>query len=136
MTRSWPLLASGAALLFAHALYAAEPIGLELNVLENAENGCRVSFVIANKDPTTVESLRLELAVFSRDGIARRPVAIEMGPVRGGKTMVKAFIIEGGCREVGAILLNDITACAPGEPNACLDRLALTSRVKDVRFYK
>jgi hypothetical protein len=34
------------------------------------------------------------------------------------------------------VLVNDIAACAPGEPNACLDGLTLSSRVKDVRLYK
>jgi hypothetical protein len=136
ITRWRPLLGAGSVLLLMQALFAAEPIGLELNVLENSEGRCRVSFVIENKDPAGLESLRLELAVFSRDGIARRPVAIEMGPLRGAKTMVKAFIIDGGCGEIGAILLNDVTACTPGDANACLDRLALSSRVKDVRFYK
>jgi hypothetical protein len=131
-----PPLAAGTVLLFTQALIAAEPIGLELNGLENSEGRCRVSFVIENKDHASLESLRLELAVFGRDGIAKRPVMIEMGPLRGAKTMVKAFIIDGGCAEVGAILLNDVAACTPGEANACLDRLALSSRVKDVRFYK
>jgi hypothetical protein len=125
-----------ATLLSVLPLCAAEPIGLELNGLENSEGRCRVSFVIENKDPANLEGLRLELAVFSRDGVARRPVAIDMGPLRGAKTMVKAFLIDGGCAEIGAILVNDVTACAPGDPNACLDRLSLSSRVKDVRFYK
>jgi hypothetical protein len=34
------------------------------------------------------------------------------------------------------VLVNDISACVPGEPNACLEGLTLTSRVKDVRLYK
>ena len=34
------------------------------------------------------------------------------------------------------MLVNDVSACMPGDTNACLDGLSLTSRVKDVRLYK
>jgi hypothetical protein len=34
------------------------------------------------------------------------------------------------------VLVNDVSACTPGEPNACLDGLALSSRVNNVRLYK
>ena len=107
-----------------------------MNALENAEGRCRVSFVIENNAPTALDSLRLELAVFNRDGVVQRRVSADMGPVRGAKTVVKSFNIDGGCDEIGSILLNDVTACAPGDTNACLDRLALSSRAKEVRFYK
>jgi hypothetical protein len=122
--------------LVAHAASAAEPIRLELNALENSEGRCRVSFVIENKDQTALESLRLELAVFNPAGIVQRRVSADLAPLRGGKTVVKSFTIDVGCNDVGAILVNDVTACAPAEPNACLDRLALSSRAKEVRLYK
>ena len=50
--------------------------------------------------------------------------------------LVKTFAIETKCAQVGAVLVNEVSACVPGEPNACLDRLALSSRVKNVRLYK
>jgi hypothetical protein len=115
---------------------ATEPIRLELNTLENSEGRCRVSFVIENKDQAALESLRLDLAVFNRDGILQRRAYADLAPLRGGKTAVKSFTLDVGCSDVGSILINDVTACAPGETNACLDRLALSSRAKDVRFYK
>jgi hypothetical protein len=126
------------AVVITHAASAApaEPIRLELNALENAEGRCRVSFVIENKAQATVDSLRLELAVFNRAGVVQRRVSADMGPVRGTKTVVKSFTIDGSCDEIGSILVNDVTACAPGDANACLDRLELSSRAKEVRFYK
>jgi hypothetical protein len=124
--------------LTAGAVYATadEPIRLELNVLESADGRCRVSFVLENKSQAALESLKLELAVFNRDGIVQRRLATEMGPVRGAKTVVKAFLVDGACDEIGSILVNEVTACTPGDANACLDRLALSSRVPSVRFYK
>jgi hypothetical protein len=124
--------------LTAGPLYATpdEPIRLELNVLESADGRCRVSFVIENKSQAALESLKLELAVFNRDGIVQRRLATELGPVRGAKTVVKAFLVDGTCDELGSILVNEVTACAPGDANACLDRLSLSSKVEKVRFYK
>jgi hypothetical protein len=125
-------------ILIAHAASAAatEPIRVELNTLENNEGRCRVTFVIENKDQGSLESLRLDLAVFNRDGVVQRRVSAELAPVRGGKTVVKSFGIDLGCTDIGSILVNDVTACAPGEGNTCLDRLDLSSRAKEVRFYK
>jgi hypothetical protein len=113
-----------------------EPLRLELNALETAEGRCRASFVIENKGDTAFESLRLELALFNRTGIVQRRLATEMGPLRAAKTIVKTFTIEDPCDDIGAILLNDVTACTPGDPAHCLDRLALSSRIEKVRFYK
>ena len=45
-------------------------------------------------------------------------------------------LIDGACDDIGAILLNDVTSCAPGDANACLERAELSSRVDKVRFYK
>jgi hypothetical protein len=57
-------------------------------------------------------------------------------PVRGEKTVVKLYALDGACGEIRSILVNDITACAPAKPDACLDNLALSSRMPNVRFYK
>jgi hypothetical protein len=61
---------------------------------------------------------------------------LHMAPVRPMKTMVRAFLVDAECHQVGAILVNDVTACMPGNANACLDQLDLSTRVKNVRLYK
>ena len=115
---------------------AAEKLGLELNTAESADDHCRLTFVIENKNQQAIDSIKLDLVTFNPDGIVQRRMVIDMGPVRADKTTVKTFSIEGGCNQVGSILVNDVTACTPGEPSACIDGLALSSRVKGVRFYK
>jgi hypothetical protein len=115
---------------------ADEKILVELNSVETADNRCRVSFVIENKSDTVIETLKLDLVAFATDGGILRRLITEMGPVRGAKTMVRTFPIDAECRQIGAILVNDVTACAPGEPGACLDGLGLSSRVKTMRLYK
>ena len=78
----------------------------------------------------------LDLAMFNPEGVIQRRVSIEMGPVRGKRTNVRTFSSDGECSQLGAILVNDVSACTPGEPTACMDGLALSSRVKNVRLYK
>jgi hypothetical protein len=115
---------------------AENPIRVELNTIENVQNSCRLSFVIENKGETPIETLKLDLAVFGREGAIQRRLIVELGPVRGSKTVVKAFDVEGDCAQIGSVLVNDVTACAPGDPGTCLDRLALSSRASAIRLFK
>ena len=115
---------------------AEEPIKVELNASEPAQDRCRLSFVIENKGEAAIESLKLDLAVFGKDGVVQRRLITEMGPLRKAKTMIKAFTVEGDCGQFASILVNDVAACTPGEPGVCLDRLELSSRVTNVRLYK
>jgi hypothetical protein len=124
------------ALLPAGVMAADEKILIELNSIESADNRCRANFVVENKSETAIDSLKLDLVAFGTDGGILRRLIVEMAPVRAVKTIVRAFPIDAECRQIGAILVNDVTACAPGEPGACLDGLALSSRVKTLRLYK
>ena len=131
------LAASMALSLFvaATAQAADHNIRVELNALEGTETQCRITFVVENKS-AALDSLKLDLVVFNTESIVYRRILTEMGPVRSGRTMVKTFAIETKCAAVGAVLVNDISACVPGEPNACLDGLTLSSRVNNVKLYK
>ncbi len=116
--------------------YAADhAVRVELNTSESTDSHCRLTFVIENKG-AAFESLKLDLVVFNTESIVYRRMLTEMGPVRAGRTMVRTFAIETKCARVGSVLVNDVAACVPGEPAACLDGLTLSSRIKDVRLYK
>jgi hypothetical protein len=114
---------------------SGDPIRVELNAADSVQGRCRLSFVIENKGEAAIESLKLDLAVFGRDGVIQRRLVTEMGPVRGAKTIVKAFELDTECGQIGSILVNDVTACAPMAPEACLERLALSSHVPNVRLF-
>jgi hypothetical protein len=113
-----------------------EPIRVELNLAESVQNKCRLSFLIENKSETPIERFTPDLAIFNRDGIIQRRLVAELGPVYRSKTIIKTFEIEGECGQIGSILINDITACSPGDPGLCLDRLVLSSRVPGVSLFR
>jgi hypothetical protein len=119
-----------------YAFAADGKILLELNTIETAENRCRLNFVIENRSEGALDTLKLDLVVFDHDGAFTRRLIADMAPIRPMKTMVRAFLVEVECPQISAILVNDVTACTPGNSTACLDRLQLSSRVKDVHLYK
>jgi hypothetical protein len=118
------------------AFAANDKVMIELNSVEGADNRCRLNFVIENKSQVAIESMKLDLVAFGTDGSILRRLLTEMGPVRSAKTIVRTFAVDADCRQIGSILVNDVTACAPGEPGACLDGLALSSRLQALRLYK
>jgi hypothetical protein len=113
-----------------------EKVLVELNSADSADNRCRLNFVIQHKSDVALESMKLDLVAFGTDGSILRRLLTEMGPVRAAKTVVRTFAVDADCRQIGSILVNDVTACAPGEPGACLDGLALSSRLQAMRLYK
>lgn len=118
------------------AAFAKDDLGLELNKLEPAGASCQAYFLIAEKAGKPLQSLKADLIIFGNDGgIARRLIA-ELGPIRANKTSVKIFAVDVACADIAGVLLNDVASCAPDATSeACLDRLALSSRL-DIRFYK
>jgi hypothetical protein len=124
-------------LLGLHSALAAEgKLFVQLNTIEPAENRCRLNFVIENKSDVAVDGMNLDLVVFGSDGGILRRLLTQMGPVRSQKTIVRAFVLDVECGQIGSILVNEVNACTPGNPNSCLDGLSLSSRLKEVRFYK
>ena len=118
------------------AFAADEKVLVELNSIESADNRCRLNFVVQNNSRVAIESMKLDLVGFDTDGGILRRLITEMGPVRAAKTVVRAFVVDIECHQLGAVLVNDVTTCTPGDPAACLDGLGLSSRVKTVRLYK
>jgi hypothetical protein len=109
---------------------------LELNSIEPIDHRCRLNFVIENRSERGIDSMKLDLVAFGTDGGILRRLLTEMAPVRPAKTVVRSFLVDAECGQLGAILVNDVTSCAPGEPGVCLDGLVLSSRLQSLRFYK
>ncbi len=112
---------------------AAEPatptdaLTLELNRLENQPRGCRIYLVFGNGNNAPIETLRLDLVLFGRDGVIQRRLAVDAGPLRADRRTVKLFdVADANCDSIGSILVNDIPQCSLGAD--CLSRLSVSSR--------
>src|SRR3546814_14695331 len=79
------------------------------------------------------KEFKMELLVFDTSGVIQKWLAIDASPLRAGKTSVKLFDVAGvTCDKIGAVLLNDVTACADatGEVPSCVDRVTPSSTAK------
>jgi hypothetical protein len=111
-------------------------VSIELNRLEARNEGCRVWMLVRNPG-AAVDPLRLDLVVFGKDQVVNRRIALDLGPLPAEKTMARIFDLTGTpCDGVGHILLNDVLACGPDAPAACLARLAVSSRAQGVALEK
>ncbi|MFM9858696.1 Tat pathway signal protein [Pseudoxanthobacter sp. M-2] len=130
-TTTSPAEASGANAASAASVAADVGPTVELNRLEDAGGGCRLTLVVANPGAQRFDELKLDLVLFDGDGIVARRLAVETGPVRANKTVVRLFeAADLPCAGIGRLLLNDVVACT-GEDGAipgCVDRLTTASR--------
>jgi hypothetical protein len=133
---TWLLVALLAAAAQPCLAAPSDPIRIELNALATVKGHCQASFVIENKTANAIGSLKLDLVIFNKEGVIDQRLVVEMGPLRGVKTVVKAFAFDGDCERAGSILLNDVTACDLPDSKTCLDRLHLSSKLNKVRFFK
>jgi hypothetical protein len=127
------------ALLPIHAMAqdpAAEALTVELNAVEPADGGCKVTFLATNSLGADIDRTALELALFRTDGAIQRMVTLEFKALPQAKTKVLQFQIPAlDCADLGRVLINDITACEGPDlaASACLDRLE-TRALSDLAF--
>ncbi len=117
----------------APAARAAGGISLELNKLETNEGYCRAYFLFSNTDDKRYEDVKFDIAIFDKDGIVLKRLAISAGTLRVGKRTLKLFDIDGlACGDIGEVLVNDMLSCqAGGKPVAdCIDLVTVSSRAE------
>lgn len=111
---------------------AAKPaLTLELNALQPADTGCRVTFLATNTLGGVVDRAGVEVAFFSGDGAIDRIVTLDFKGLTEGKTKVLQFQLgDLACDDISRLLINDITACEGTglAPTACIDGLVTSTR--------
>ena len=86
---AWVLMAG--AVLTAPLPAMAGDLSLDLNKLESRDGSCRVTMVVVNGRPAAADALRADLVMFGQDGVVAKRLAVDLGPVPAGKTIVRAF---------------------------------------------
>jgi hypothetical protein len=109
------------------------PLLIELNKLESQDKGCRAYVVVTNKNSKTYQILKLDLILFQPDGVIGRRFAIDLGPIKPDKRMVKLFDIDNmSCDQIGSFLINDVLDCKveQNEQSDCLADITASSIAK------
>ena len=106
----------------------ATGLSISLNTLETTDNGCKLTFLVENDLPETIESLQAEVALFDSEGIVDRLTMLDFLTLPAGKKRVRQFELPGeSCDALGGLLLNDIKVC-DAEGVDCMSALETGSK--------
>jgi hypothetical protein len=136
MTR---LLASGAApgvalgaMLVTPPLFGAEPrLTIELNKLEDTQEGCRSLFVFDNETGHELNRFQIDLILFDQAGVYAKQLLLDMAPLPDDKKVLASFPLgDQPCASIGSILVNGLPFCenGAGAQVDCVGLLAVGSR--------
>ncbi|MGH6899109.1 MAG: Tat pathway signal sequence domain protein [Geminicoccaceae bacterium] len=113
-------------------LLAAEgQLTIELNKLEDTEEGCRSLFVVDNETGHELHRFRLDLILFDPEGVYAKQLLLDLAPLYEDKKVVASFLLaEDPCASLGSILINDVPWCENGAGATidCVKQLEVRSR--------
>jgi hypothetical protein len=106
-------------------------LAVELNKLEDTEQGCRSSFLVDNQTGHQLSRFQLDLVLFDPRGVAAKQVVLDMAPLYADKKLLTSFLLdEASCDKIGSILINSVPMCENGAGNTvdCVGLLQVSSR--------
>jgi hypothetical protein len=114
--RAAVVLAAFGLLAMAQPLAAAEAeLLIELNKLEDTDQGCRSLFVFDNATGHELNRFQVDLILFDQEGVYARQVMLDMAPLSQDKKIVAWFLLpDQQCDAIGSILVNDLPQCEDG----------------------
>jgi hypothetical protein len=104
---------------------------IELNKLEDTDEGCRSLFVFDNRTGHELHRFRIDLILFDPKGVYKKQLLLDMAPLEDEKKTLASFLLgEWPCDQVGSILINGLPQCdnGAGEAVECVDMLEVGSR--------
>jgi hypothetical protein len=130
-------VALGAALgivLAAPPLLAAEGrLAIELNKLEDTDEGCRSLFLFDNETGHELNRFQVDLILFDREGVYAKQLLLDMAPLYEDKKVLASFLLaEDPCASIGSVLINDVPWCenGAGAKLDCVPLLEVESRTE------
>ena len=90
-------------------------LGIELNKLEDTEEGCRSLFVFDNETGHELNRFRVDLILFDRKGVYAKQLLLDMAPLYEDKKVLASFLLaDTPCASIGTVLINDVPWCENG----------------------
>jgi hypothetical protein len=120
--------------LAAPPLLGAEgQLTIELNKLEDTDEGCRSLFVFDNETGHELNRFRIDLILFDREGVYAKQLLLDMAPLYEDKKVLASFVLaEDPCASIGSVLINDVPWCENGAGATvdCVKLLEVGSRTE------
>jgi hypothetical protein len=137
-SRTFACLGGGALALVAAIGWQAQAhaqddgtLTIELNKMEDTEQGCLSSFLFDNQTGHQLSRFQLDLVFFDAEGIAAKQLLLDMAPLYVDKKTFASFVLDAtACDKIGSILVNAVPACENGSGHeiGCVDLLEVSSR--------
>jgi hypothetical protein len=105
-------------------------LGIQLNKLEDSDQGCRSIFVFDNRTGHDLNRFRIDLILFDSKGVYSKQLVLDMAPMHQDKKTVTSFLLhDQACGEVGSVLVNDVPWCENGSGASidCVGMLEVSS---------
>ena len=130
--QAWAICATFGLAALAQPLVAAEAeLLIELNKLEDTEQGCRSLFLFDNATGHELNRFRVDLILFDQEGVYAKQLLLDMAPLHEDKKVMASFLLaEQSCDSIGSILVNDLPWCENGSGAEldCVPLLKVESR--------
>ena len=106
---------AGLCLLALPARAADGDLNIELNKLDDTDQGCRSVFVFDNRTGHRLDRFRIDLILFDPKGVYSKQLLLDMAPLHADKKTVASFLLDDqACKGIGSILVNDVPWCEDG----------------------
>jgi hypothetical protein len=122
-------------LIVAQPLVAVEPeLLIELNKLEDTDEGCRSLFLFDNGTGHELNHFRVDLILFDPQGVYAKQLLLDLAPLNDDKKVLASFLLaeQKPCSSIGSILVNGLPVCENGSGAQldCVSLLKVESRTK------
>jgi hypothetical protein len=124
---------AGLHLLARPAAAADGNLDIELNKLDDTDQGCRSVFVFNNRTGHELDRFRVDLILFDPKGVYSKQLLLDMAPLYANKKTVASFLLDDqACEGIGSILVNDVPWCEDGAGTSleCVKMLDVHSLTK------
>ena len=102
-------------------------LALELNKVEAAGDGCRMTFRATNSYPFKLEDINVEVYLVDQKGVVLQSLQFPFGYVLAGKSRFAKFDIKStACDGIGGMFVNEFKSCKGPTDMALECREALT----------
>jgi hypothetical protein len=108
---------------------------IELNKVQQGEDGCRLSFIAVNGMGANLETTAMEVVFFDANDVVSEMLLLDFGRLPSDKTKVVEFVLQQQeCEQISRVLVNDVVECSSAEEQNmtrdCFNALKTSNRAE------
>jgi hypothetical protein len=89
---------------------------IELNKVQQSDDGCRLSFIAVNRMGSNLETTAMEVVFFDANDVVSEMLLLDFGRLPSDKTKVVEFVLQQQeCEQISRVLVNDVVECSSAE---------------------